>query len=737
MKKFIFYDVAVEIFLHNGKSYFFNFYSVNNKNKFIEIMSEKIKDDIIIKNSSEYFEKNKFLNKWLDGSISTLNYLLLINKFTDRSYNVLSQYLILAWHLLNFDNIYNPENIRNFNYPWIVKFEEIEEPKKNEENKNEFNSHFPNLYSNYMYTIHYLIRSYPFINGQIKLQENKFDSPARQFYSILETYNIFKENPQLNMELVPEFYFMPEFYLNINYCNYGILKVGGKNSLINNLEIGPCFHQILEIINYHQTNINSECIYPKINKWIDYVFGENQQSMKKDSFYNFPKECYEKFVKEDINEEFKKISSLKKGNYKEELDIENINDDENIESLVKEAKLKIKGILNKTLSYGNCPTQLFVRNHPALTKKEDHKIYNYSDMKNLEISLKNELLILDPKEFLFIQESSKGNYFYIVCEHEILVFNKNLKLNSHLSINYISKFPRFNPIKYHKDEKYFKIFHNYKYLIFEIFDCKYFFIGGYTDNSIRIYYKEKDKVVMYSLYTNSQIKTIRKSHTVKIFYTGHDNGKIVKWRINNDGKKFNIIKENSIRGHKSAIKMLELNDKYECIISVDVDEMIFIRKSYDFELLSYIKINKYNKKIIDININNQIILLTIFKIKTNEICIYSYTLNGLKLAKISEKLKLPLTIIPNTDEMIIFNIFNIYIAKVAFNEKASIVTISNNFEISNKDVTLVEDNDISYSFNEELHKNDAISYFYDTKNRVLFCLFSNGFLYRINFVKNA
>ena len=95
---------------------------------------------------------------------------------------------------------------------------------------------------------------------------------------------------------------------------------------------------------------------------------------------------------------------------------------------------------------------------------------------------------------------------------------------------------------------------------------------------------------MYSLYTNSQIKSIRKSHIVNIFFTGHDNGKIIKWRINNDTNQFNIIMENSIRGHKSAIKMLELNDKYECIISVDVEEIIFIRKSYDFELLSYINI---------------------------------------------------------------------------------------------------------------------------------------------------
>ena len=123
-------------------------------------------------------------------------------------------------------------------------------------------------------------------------------------------------------------------------------------------------------------------------------------------------------------------------------------------------------------------------------------------------------------------------------------------------------------------------------MIFDILDCKYFFVGGYIDNSLRIYYKKKDKNVNFSLYTNSQIKSIRNSQSKQIFFTGHDNGKIIKWsyQISNDVDQLNIKQENSIRGHKSAIKMLELNDKYECIISVDVDELIFIRKSYDFEL---------------------------------------------------------------------------------------------------------------------------------------------------------
>ena len=125
-------------------------------------------------------------------------------------------------------------------------------------------------------------------------------------------------------------------------------------------------------------------------------------------------------------------------------------------------------------------------------------------------------------------------------------------------------------------------------------DCKYFFIGGYMDNSLRIYTKEKDKEIMNSVYVETQIRCIRNSHNEQTFFTGHENGKIMKWRydINSDNNQINIKKVNSLRCHGSSIKMLELNEKFECIVSIDNDEIVFIRKMYDFELLSYIKFNK-------------------------------------------------------------------------------------------------------------------------------------------------
>ena len=742
-RRFLFNEIAIEIFLYNGKSYYFNFYNKENKDNFMKIMSEKIKVDKIIKDSDEYFGKKKYSNQWLEGKLSTLDYLLLINKFSDRSYNVLSQYLILPWILSSFENIYNPENIRNFQFTVALKSQEELNKIRMENEWEDYTCHFSNFFSNYMYVNHYLFRTYPYINNQIKLQDGKLDEPSRQFNSIGTSFKIFYENPHINLELVPEFYFIPEFFMNLNYCNYGSFFLNGEHWLINNLGIGPDFHQVLELINYHQLNINSENIISQINKWIDNVFGENQIATKKNDINYFPKECYKKYVNEIFDEEIQKIKSTNPSKYKGDLvrlrtfGSENV--EKNLASQIKKSKKTIKDILYKSYFYGQCPTQLFSKSHPSFIKKTEPKIYNFSNMSNFQIILKNALLIFEGKDILYMHESSNGNYLYIVYENEILVYNKNLKFINNLSLYNINKIPNCFSFKYHTNDNRFKNLYNYQYIIFDIFDCKFFFIGGYMDNSLRIYFKDKEKDIMYSLYSDSQIKCIINSENDNTFFTGHENGKIAKWsfQVNNDYNDINIKKENSIRGHKSSVKMIKLNEKYECIISIDIDEIVFIRKIYDFELLSYIKFNKYNKKVIDVNIYNQIIILTIFKIKTNEIFLYTYTLNGLNLAKIREQLKLPISLIPNTDEMIILSLANIYFVKVAFNEKTSLLPISNDLDISNIGLTSEEDNSIVNNFNNDLHSSDAISYFYDSKNRVLFCLFSEGKLYRINFVKNA
>ena len=766
-RKFMFFSQAFEIFLKNGKSYYFNLYNKSQRDEFINSLNKiikikKVEQYEIIENSKKYFEKNKFKNLWLDGKMSTFEYLLIINKFADRSYNVLSQYLIFPWLLTDFNEIYNKENYRNMSLPMPAQTKEGLDKILNNYNtmpKEEYKCHFLGFYSTGFYINNYLMRIYPFINNHIKCQDGKLDDPQRQLDSFQNMSQIFRDSQHDVMELIPEFYLVPEIFLNLNYVYYGRYISNMKNILINNINLGEGFNTILEFINFHHSTLNSDHFSSQINKWIDNIFGENQITDKKNVINSFPRETYEKYVKEEVLEKLRELEELKEKNKKSKRTgsiavRENLNrsaifkgvrtKSANKDNLISEIKI----LLNKTYFIGQIPSQLFKKSHPSLStsKKGDQNEFNLSNIDNLHISLKNECLDISENDLLYIKESSNGNYFYILSEQKILVFNKLLKQANSLSINNISKInPPFSYFYNNSSKNILSYHYSYKYLIFEILECKFFFVAGYLDNSFRIYTKEKDKDIMYSIYTESRVTCIRNISNTPIFFTGHQNGKIIKWEYsqgNKDSKKENLItvqKKSSIYAHETYVKLIEINVKFEYIISTGEDGLVFIRKLYDFELLNYIKIKK-NNEITDINLHNQIILISVFKEKKSKIYIYSYSLNGIKLGKMTEQLKMPISIKPDSNEIFIFGIFNIYLVKITLKEKSSLLSLTNNIRLGNIEYDNNDsdsENEIGDNFNDELRNSTPISYFYDVKNHVLFSLFTNGKLYRINLIKNV
>jgi len=766
-RKFMFFSQAFEIFLKNGKSYYFNLYNKIKRDEFINSLNEiikikKVEQYEIIENSKKYFEKNKFKNLWLDGKKSTLDYLLLINKFSDRSYNVLSQYLIFPWLLTDFNQIYNKENYRNMSLPMPVQTKEGMNKilsAYNSLSKEEYKCYFLGFYSTGFYINNYLMRVYPFINNHIKCQDGKLDDPQRQLESFQNMSQNLRDNQNDAMELIPEFFLVPEIFLNLNYVFFGRYINNMKNILINNIHLGEGFKTILEFINFHHSALNSENFSSQINKWIDNIFGENQITDKKNVINSFPRETYEKYVKEEVLEKLRELEEFEEKN-KTRMRAGSIaiTEDLNRSAFLEGIRMKptnkskliseIKILLNKTYFIGQTPSQLFKKSHPSLStsKKGDSNEFNLSNIDNLHISLKNGCVDIPEKDLLYMKESSNGNYFYILSEQKILVFNKLLKQANNLSINNISKInPPFCYCYNSNSKNILSHNYNYKYLIFEILECKFFFVAGYLDNSFRIYTKEKEKDNMYSIYTSSRVTCIRNIPNTSIFFTGHQNGKIIKWEYsmsNKDSKKGNLItvqKISSIYAHETYVKLIEINAKFEYIISTAADGLVFIRKLYDFELLSYIKI-KNNHEITDINLHNQIIIISVFKIKKSKIYIYSYSLNGLKLGKLAEQIKMPISIKPDSDEIFIFGILNIYLVKITCKERSSLLSLTKNmnfenFENENGDSD--GENEIGDNFNDELKESIPISYFYDIKNHVLFSLFTNGKLYRINLIKNA
>ena len=73
--------------------------------------------------------------------------------------------------------------------------------------------------------LHYLVRVEPFTSLHIDLQSGRFDVADRQFHSVGQTWKSLYDNVNDVKELIPEFFFFPEFLLNTNNFDLGKLQV--------------------------------------------------------------------------------------------------------------------------------------------------------------------------------------------------------------------------------------------------------------------------------------------------------------------------------------------------------------------------------------------------------------------------------------------------------------------------------------------------------------------------------
>ena len=86
-------------------------------------------------------------------------------------------------------------------------------------------------------------------------------------------------------------------------------------------------------------------------------------------------------------------------------------------------------------------------------------------------------------------------------------------------------------------------------------------------------------------------KKIEPKHILLVISTGLKNGKLIEWYIKqnlNDYNKINIRERNSYHCDKGEITCIEIYHNQHILITGGEDKMIFIRKTFDFELLTII-----------------------------------------------------------------------------------------------------------------------------------------------------
>ena len=87
--------------------------------------------------------------------------------------------------------------------------------------------HYGTHYFCAAYVLHYLMRLEPFSRLALSLQGGRFDVPDRLFHSVKSSWlSASKENLQDVREVIPEFYYFPEFLENIDMFDFGTTQSG-------------------------------------------------------------------------------------------------------------------------------------------------------------------------------------------------------------------------------------------------------------------------------------------------------------------------------------------------------------------------------------------------------------------------------------------------------------------------------------------------------------------------------
>jgi hypothetical protein len=178
------------------------------------------------------------INIWNKKNKCFSNYdkLILINLLSNRSFKDIYQYPIFP---MFYEHIGIKERDMNKHIGLLDINEESSQRKKlimqsYDINKDEikfqqepeevylFNTH----YSNPIYTCNYLIRIFPYSFIGIEFQGEGFDDPNRLFYSIPKTMRNTLSQKSDYREMIPELFYMPEIFENINNLYFKQISSG-------------------------------------------------------------------------------------------------------------------------------------------------------------------------------------------------------------------------------------------------------------------------------------------------------------------------------------------------------------------------------------------------------------------------------------------------------------------------------------------------------------------------------
>ncbi|EGD77683.1 beige/BEACH domain-containing protein [Salpingoeca rosetta] len=246
------------------------------------------------------------LHRWREGSITNFEYIMSLNTLAGRTFNDLGQYPVFPHVIADYESSHldltRTETFRDLSKPIGALDERRVEKVKDQyqDQKFEYNmldaTQFPFMhgthYSSAGAVMYYLSRLEPFSQLAKDLQGGRFDVADRLFSSVQQAWAI-ASGPSADVkELIPEFFYLPEFLVNVNGYDMGTRQ---NTADVGDVELPPWANNSPRVfVRTLAAALESEHVSAHLHEWIDLVFGFKQQGEAAEAAVNvFHPFCYE------------------------------------------------------------------------------------------------------------------------------------------------------------------------------------------------------------------------------------------------------------------------------------------------------------------------------------------------------------------------------------------------------------------------------------------------------------
>jgi hypothetical protein len=294
-----FREVGLEVATVNDRILLFSFGSPKDREDVFHCLTGQPSLDRLRVNSLE-----QMTHRWQVGLLSTFDYLMFLNWASGRSMKDLAQYPVLPWIIADYSSqcldLSSPSTFRDLSKPIGALnaqrlkgfIERANDLRSIGETPYLFGSHF----SNPAYVAYYLIRQRP--EYMLVLHGGKMDHGSRIFESLQDTFQSVLSGPTDLKELTPEFFFGDGSFLCSTTRGPDLgMKTDGCR-VRRDVALPPWANESpSEFVKLNRMALESELCSRTIHRWIDLVFGYQQDGSNAWSANNvFHPYCYESSI---------------------------------------------------------------------------------------------------------------------------------------------------------------------------------------------------------------------------------------------------------------------------------------------------------------------------------------------------------------------------------------------------------------------------------------------------------